>query len=374
MRRTAVLPLALAAVLALGACGSSGDDTTASAAPSTTASADVGDASAVTPVDDATLAAAEDEGEVLAYVNAEDQQMAPIKKAFEAAYPGITLRSLTLGDEEAFQRYETELATGAATADLMMNSDLRGWVSFLDDGNVEDYEDPNSPNLPDYANLAPGVYAASTEPVIAVFNKQLLPEDEQPTTLAGLADMAEELDGRLATTDIGNAIQFGSTAAMTGAFGEDAWETIETLGAHSKVESSNGPLVTKLAQGQYAANFFVSGSVRAFLVDDVAKIVNYRYLEDGTPLIPRAMGVTAEAAHPNAAKVFMNWLLSVEGQEAACAAGFTAYRDGVTCELGLAHVIAAIGGEENLVPATLDESLATDGDALVARWNEAFGR
>lgn len=374
MRRTAVLPLALAAVLALGACGSSGDDTSSSAAPSTTASADVGDASAVTPVDDATLAAAEEEGEVLAYVNAEDQQMAPIKKAFEAAYPGITLRSLTLGDEEAFQRYETELATGAATADLMMNSDLRGWVSFIDDGNIEDYEDPNTPNLPDYALLAPGVYAASAEPVIAVFNKQLMPEDQQPTTLAGLADMAEELDGQIGTTDISNAIQFGSTAAMTGAFGEEAWETIETLGAHSKVESSNGPLVTKLAQGQYAANFFVSGSVRAFLVDDVAKVVNYRYLEDGTPLIPRAMGVTAEAEHPNAAKVFMNWLLSVEGQEAACTAGFTAYRDGVTCELGLAHVIAAIGGEENLVPATLDESLATEGDAIVARWNEAFGR
>lgn len=372
MRRTAVLPLALTAVLALGACGSSGEE--ASPAPSPTVSADVGDASAVTPVDDATLEAAQEEGEVLAYVNAEDQQMAPIKKAFEAAYPGITLRSLTLGDEEAFQRYETELASGAATADLMMNSDLRGWVSFIDDGNIEDYEDPNSPNLPDYALLAPGVYAASAEPVIAVFNKMLLPEDKQPTTLAGLADMAEELDGQLGTTDISNAIQFGSTAAMTGEFGEEAWETIETLGAHSSVESSNGPLVTKLAQGQYAANFFVSGSVRAFLVDDVAKVVNYRYFEDGTPLIPRAMGVTSEAEHPNAAKVFMNWLLSVEGQEAACHAGFTAYRDGVKCELGLAHVIAAIGGEENLVPATLDESLATDGDAIVARWNEAFGR
>lgn len=374
MRRTAALPLALAAVLALGACGSSGGDDEPSAAPTTTASADIGEAAATTEVDEAVLEAALEEGEVLAYVNAEDQQMAPIKEAFEKAYPGITLRSLTLGDEEAFQRYETELATGADTADLMMNSDLRGWVSFLDGGNIEDYEDPNTPNLPEYAVLAPGVYAASTEPVIAVFNKQLLPEDQQPTTLAGLADMAEDLDGQLGTTDISNAIQFGSTAAMTTEFGEDAWASIETLGAHSKVESSNGPLVTKLAQGEYAANFFVSGSVRAFLVDDVAKIVNYRYFEDGTPLIPRAMGVTSEAEHPNAAKVFMNWLLSVEGQEAACAVGFTAYRDGVTCDLGLAHVIAAIGGEENLVPATLDESLATEGDAIVTRWNEAFGR
>lgn len=373
MRRTALLPLALLGAIALAGCGSSADEASSgSSSPSPTA--DVGDASAVTPLDDATIAAAQEEGEVIAYVNAEDQQMAPLKKAFETANPGITLRSLTLGDEEAFQRYETEVASGASTADLIMNSDLRGWSSFIASGGIEEYDDPNGPNLPDYATLAPGVYAASQEPVIAVFNKALLPEDEQPTTLEGLADLAEGLDGKLGTTDIGNAIQFGATTAYTDEHGEDGWARLEALGAHTSVEASNGPLVTKLAQGQYAATFFVSGSVRAFIVDDVAKIVNYRYLEDGTPLIPRVMGVTSEATHPNAAKVFVNWLLSVEGQEAACQVGFSAYRAGAECDFALAHVAEAIGGEENLLPATLDGSLATDGDAIVERWNEAFGR
>src|SRR5688572_5852461 len=95
MRRTAALPIAIVSVLALGACGGSSGDSPASAP---TPTADVGKASGVTPVDDATLAAANSEGEVLLYTNAEDQQMAPIKKAFEQAFPQIKLRSLALGD------------------------------------------------------------------------------------------------------------------------------------------------------------------------------------------------------------------------------------------------------------------------------------
>ena len=374
MRRTALLPLAIAAVLTLGACGSSAEDEPPAAASTPEPTADVGRASEVTPVDDATLAAAMEEGELLLYTNAEDQQMAPLKKAFEKAVPGITLRALSLGDEEMFQRYETEVASGSDTADVVMNSDSLGWMDFIDAGNIEPYEDPNSPNLPEFSLLADGVYATSFDPVIAVFNKQLLPEAEQPTSMAELAEMAPELDGKIGTTDISNSAQWGATTGYIGKYGEEGWEILEQIGAHSEVEASNGPLVTKLAQGQYAANFFVAGSVRAFITGDVTQVVNYSYLTDGTPLNTRAMGVTAQAPHANAAKVFLNWLLSVEGQEAACAAGFTSYRDGVECDFGLPQVINAIGGEENLIISGFDPELAEQKDEIEARWNEAFGR
>jgi iron(III) transport system substrate-binding protein len=371
MRRTALLPLAAAAV-ALAACGSPAATTPSATTPAPTA--DIGVASPVTPLDAAVIEAARQEGEVLLYTNAEDQQMAPIKEAFERANPGITLRSLALGDEEMFQRYETEVASGTPSADVIMNSDAPAWLSFIDGGNIEVHEDPNTPNLPDYAVFAPGVYAVSLDPVIAVFNTVLLPESEQPTTMAQLAEMAPGLDGRIATTDIGNSVQFGATSTFVDRYGDAGWQILETIGGHAGVEASNGPLVTKLAQGQYAAAFFVAGGVRAFITDDIAQVVNYRYLEDGTPLRPRAVGVTSRAAHPNAGKVFVNWLLSVAGQEAACTGGFTPYRDGVPCDFGLPQVTAAVGGEQNLVIGSFDRAVVERRDEIVARWNEAFGR
>lgn len=370
MRRFPLLAVSMTAALTLGACGGSSDDTATS---TPTATADVGQASAVTSVDDKTLEAAEQEGSVLLYSNAEDQQLRPVKAAFEKAFPAITLRTLSL-DDEMFDRYETEVATGADTADLLMSSNAVEWLQAVDDGVVADYEDPNTPNLPDYAVLAPGVYAMSEDPVVAVFSKALLPEDQQPTSMAELAEMAPQLDGKIATLDIGNAVGFGATTAYLDDQGEEGWKTLETLGAHAKVESNAGPLVTKLAQGQYAAEFFVSGAVRAFIVGDVAKVVDYAYLTDGTPLLPRGIGITAEAAHPNAAKVFLNWLLSVEGQTAACAGGFTPYRDGVTCDFGLPQVEAAVGGEENLQIGTFDPAILEQRDEIVDRWDEAFGR
>ncbi|MEV0161688.1 ABC transporter substrate-binding protein [Nonomuraea fuscirosea] len=369
MRRTAFLPLALAAALT-SACGSPAGDAPA-AEP--TATADVGKASAVTPVNDATLKAAQAEGEVLLYTNSEEQQMAPLVKAFEQAFPGIKLRSLTLGNQEMFQRYETEAASGAASADVVMSSDAVGWLSFIANGDVEDYKDPNTPNLPEHAVLGPGVYSMSVDPVVAVFNKALIPEAAQPDTMVKLAAMAQKLDKKIATTDISNVIQYGATSAYLGKYGEQGWATLEKIGPHAAVESSNGPLVTKLAQGQYAAEFFVSGTVRAFITDDVAKVVNYSYLKDGTPLLPRGVGVTAKAKHPNAAKVFVNWLLSVAGQEAACQGGFTPYRDGVTCDFGLPQV-KAIVGEDNLIIGTYGKELADQRDQIIARFNKAFGR
>lgn len=371
MRSKALLPIAVVSVLAVAACGGSPDDA-ASSTPEATA--DVGEASEVTPLEDSVVAAAREEGEVLMYTNAEDQQTAPIKAAFEAAFPGITLRSLPLDDDEMFQRYATEVATGTPTADVMMNSDAASWLDFIEAGNLADVEDPNTPNLPDYAVLGPGLYAASLDPVVAVFNKQLLPEDQQPTTMAELAEMAPELDGRIGTTDFSNSVQTAATTAFIEQYGEDGWEILDTIGEHASLENSNGPLVTKTAQGQYVANFFVAGGVRAFITGDVAQVVNYRYLEDGTPLNPRGVGVTADAPHPNAARVFLNWLLSVEGQEAACEGGFTPYRPGVECAFGLPQVIDAIGGEENLTIGSYDPEVVARQEEIGVRWNEAFGR
>ena len=371
MKRTALLPLAIAGVMALTACGETGE---AQGSSKPTATADVGQASAVTPLDDETIAKAESEGEVLMYTNAEDQQIAPLKKAFEEAYPEIELRSLPLSDDEMFQRYDTETASGTDTADVLMNSDPVAWLSFVEAGNLADYEDPNTPNLPDYAVLQPGLYAMSLDPVVALFNKTIIPEDKQPTSMAELAEMAPQLDGKIATTDISVPTQFAASTAFIQKYGAEGWKHLETLGRHSEVEASNGPLATKLAQGQYAVDFFVSGAVRAFIVDDVAKVVNYRYLSDGTPLTPRGVGVTKEAPHPNAARVFVNWLLSVEGQAAACQGGFTPYRDGVPCDFGLPQVVEEIGGEENLAVGSYDRDVLDGYDAHITRWKKAFGR
>lgn len=274
--------LVLGAICALGltACGSSSPGP-ASQEPAT--AVDVGAASAVTPPDAATLAAARKEGSLLLYTNADNQLMKPVTAAFEAKYPGIRLRVLDMNDTQIFQRYATETATGTRSADVVMTTDAVGMLDFVKKGNVADYTDPNVANLPAYARLAPGVVAMSEDPVVAAFNTALVPEDRQPKDMASLARFARSAKGKVATTDIGNPTEFGAVAGYLGVHGEEGWKNIEALGPASGVESGTGNLMQKLAQGQYEATYFVGGTVRALITGDAAKVLNYSYLTDGTP-------------------------------------------------------------------------------------------
>lgn len=368
--------LALGAVCALGltACGSSSDGTAAkatTAAPGTSVNA--GTASAVTPPDAATLAAAEKEGSVLLYTNADEQLMKPVTAAFHAKYPGIELRVLDMNDTQIFQRYATETATGVKSADVVMTTDAAGMLDFVEQGNVADYTDPNVKNLPKYAQLAPGVVAMSEDPVVAVYNTALVPKGKQPKDMTSLAAFAKSAKGKVATTDISNPNEVGAVSGYVRKYGEAGWKNVETLGANSGVESSTGNLMQKLAQGQYQASYFVGGSVRALITGDAAKVLNYTYLTDGTPLIPRALAVTKGAKSPAAARVFMNYLLSVEGQEAACKGGFTPYRAGVHCAYGLSAIEDAVGAK-NVIVGPYAADLLQQQPTLVARWKKAFGR
>jgi len=359
------------ALLALAACGSSTTTSDNDAGPSN--SADPGTASAVTPVSDDVISKATSEGSVVIYTSADDQVMAPLIKAFEAKYPGITVHSTALDDSQIFQRYQTEHATGAASADIVMAQDQVGFEDFIDGGNVLDYEDPNVPNLPDYANLAPGVVAISEDPLIAVFNKAVLPKAQQPTSMEQFAQMAPQLKGKIATTDIKNPVQLLATDAYLNHAGDSGWDVLEALGPNTGVESNTGNLAQKLLQGQYAASFFISGALRALITGDAAKVLNWSYLTDGTPLIPRAMAITAGATHPNAAKLFENYALSVEGQEAACKGGFSPYRSGVVCPFGISSIEQAVG-KGNLIVGGWDPDLSSKSADIISQWNDAFGR
>src|SRR5690349_17507187 len=107
--------LAAACAAVLTACGSSSNSGGGEATPKS--AVDVGKASAVTPLDAATIARAKKQGSVLLYTNADADQTDPLAKAFEAKYPGMKLRVINMNDSQTFQRYATETATGVRTAD-----------------------------------------------------------------------------------------------------------------------------------------------------------------------------------------------------------------------------------------------------------------
>lgn len=365
----------LAAALLLAACGVGAEDSTADGGSEGGADDSVPSSEGATSVDiEAAVEASRDENTLVVYGNPSANQWEPVLEAFGEEYPWIEVETFDLGGTEAFQRYLSEEATGASTADVIVNTDGAGWLDLVERGQVVDYVDPELADLGPEAVLAPGVFALSYDPLVALFNTLAMPEDEQPTSLAELAEMAEELDGRIGTVSVENANAGLGTYGFLEENGEEGWEVLEELGAHASAEEGTGALLGKLQSGEYEAGFFVSGSTRALIdLTDTGDVLNYRYFSDATALPARGMGITTAADSPSSARVFVSWLLSQEGQTAACGGGFTPYRDDVDCPSGLPAIEEAVGAE-NVILVGYPEDLAETQAEIQQRWNDAFGR
>ncbi len=371
-RRAAALLLATLLATPLAACGVGSEPADEADGPTTTAAGDTEEGAAIDI--DAVVEASRDEDRLVVYGNPSPDQWEPVLAAFEETYPWIDVETFDLGGTEAFQRYLSEEATGAETADVIVNTDGAGWLDLVERGQVVDYVDPELEGLPDLAVAAPGVFTMSVDPLIGVFNTQALPLDEQPTSLAELAEAAEDLDGKIGTIEVENGQAGLGTFGFVDARGDEAWEVLEAIGPHAGVENSNGTILGKLTSGEYVASFMISGSMRA-LIDgtETGDVLNYRYFADATVMPTRGIGVTTAASHPNAARLLVNFILSEEGQAVMCDGGFTPYREGVECPQGLAAIQEEVG-EDNAIVVGYPEELVTEGEDLRSRWNEAFGR
>lgn len=198
------------------------------------------------------------------------------------------------------------------------------------EGTLQDYESPELGELPDFAELLPNVYAMSTDPMTIAYNTELMPE--APTGIASLADIAEEnkdlLQDKITVRDPESSFGFTVTRNFTEA-NPDGWSDLERVLPFTRAETSSGTQMEKILAGEYLAGFFVSGGPAFPVVDDSQGLVEVVYPDDGTTVLPRGIAIAADAPHPATSRLFIDFLLSEEGQYAVAEGGLSSYRDGV---------------------------------------------
>jgi iron(III) transport system substrate-binding protein len=325
--------------------------------------------------------ASKGEGPLLVYSVMAESNLKPVIDAFHELYPWIEVQTLDLGGSEVFERYYAENATGAQTADLSITADPSGWIEFVKNrGEAVEYESPEKSELPDWSMPLPGLYTVSTDPMLILYNEQVLPDELWPKGLSHLAELATEnpdvFMGKITTYDIVIPFAFAINWAVVRDSGEEAWELLDTLGPMTLPEQSGGTQLQKLTSGEYVAGFFVSSGVFPKLAD-LEGIVGWTYIEDGTPVFLRGMAIPKGATNINSAKLMLDFCLSHDGQVAWGKGGMTPYRPGLTadeCPRTFQSIAQEIGGEDKMVLVNYDENAAAGRDAFVERWNEAFNR
>ena len=106
------------------------------AAFSTRVLADAPPAEAVTP---ALIEAARKEGQVVYYTSVDLPVAEKLAKAFEAKYPGISVRVERTGAERVFQRIGQEYSSNIHAVDVVNSSDAAHFIVWKRDGILDAY-------------------------------------------------------------------------------------------------------------------------------------------------------------------------------------------------------------------------------------------
>jgi iron(III) transport system substrate-binding protein len=103
--------------------------------------------------------------------------------------------------------------------------------------------------------------------------------------------------------------------------------------------------------------------------------MGWEYTKDFTPLIPRGIGITAGAASPDSARLYLNFVFSDSGQQALCDAGFEATSNTFTpadgCKNTLQALYAAVP-KANVYMTPFSPTVASAQASFTARFRQAF--
>ena len=382
-----VLSLLLALAFALSSCGSPAAPTQAQApaqppaqvATSAPAATEAPAAAPADPLADLVAQSKNEKDGLSVYSIMSETNWKPVLAAFSAKYPWINVTTKDMGTTETFETYYTETAGGARSADMIITSAPDGWQEFISKGELQVYTPVNAAGLPDFAKLADGVYAVSTDPMIIIWNKQLV--STPPDTMDGIVKFASDPanKGKITTYDAEkNGTGFGINWFWLNKKGDAGWAAMQSIGkSNVNMQTSAGNMVNAVLSGEATVGYFVSGISVFPKYPDAEPVMGWTYEKDGQVVLVRGMGITKHAASPASAKLLMEFILSSEGQLAWSDGGLTPYRPDVAgkAKYHLQKIIDAVGAD-NIIYFYFDPNMASADNraAFVAKWKAAFNR
>jgi iron(III) transport system substrate-binding protein len=259
------------------------------------------------------VAAARKEGRLVLYSSMDLPVGEKLGKAFEAAYPGVTVQIERSGSERLFQRVDQELASGIRAADVINTSDASHIISWKRNNWLAPFvsEDMARHFLPEYRD--PDGMSATSRIYLSsmAYNTNLVKPEDAPKSFADL------LDPKWAGKMVKGHPAYSGTI-MTATFQlvrELGWDYFERLAKQRvmQVQSSTDP-PKKLSLGERAV--MADGNEYGIvLLKEAGQPVEPVYPAEGTPTISGPTGIFASAPHPKAAKLFQAWLHSRETQQ-----------------------------------------------------------
>jgi iron(III) transport system substrate-binding protein len=261
---------------------------------------------------------AKKEGKVVLYTPTDAAAGRPLVKEFEAMYPGVKVEYTDMNSTELFNRFISETAAQTASADVVWSSAMDQTVKMISDGYALTYDSPESKSLPEWSLFQKQGYGTTFEPVGLVYNKRLLPAADVPKTHAEFLKLISDttrFQGKVTSYDIEKSgVGFLFLTNDIRINEAQTWDIVKAMAAAGvRLQSSSGTMMERISSGEQVIgyNMFTTYAHARAKKDPN---IGYTLLKDYTQVSSRVAFISKNAKNPNAAKLWLDYLLSKKGQ------------------------------------------------------------
>jgi iron(III) transport system substrate-binding protein len=249
--------------------------------------------------------AAEKEGSLTYYTANFAEVEQEVIKAFNKRFPKIKVAMVRAPGGQLITRIKTEVAANKLSADVIDHSD-RALMTPLADL-FQDYAPPNAADYNPDAQIAPQLWPRATLVWSIAYNSEIVKNPPK-----SWMDLCKPEYDKMTSQVI--AASGGTTWTRTlferQVLGEDYWK--KQAATHPTLYPSGAPMSDAMVRGETAMGPLLYNAIYPKQKDGAP--IKIFFAPEGAPVNPYASGVPKTAAHPNAAKLFLNWCLSKEGQ------------------------------------------------------------
>jgi iron(III) transport system substrate-binding protein len=265
------------------------------------------------PAQDARLAEAQREGKVVWHTALALDSAQRLATRFEQTYPGIKVEVNRSGSERILQRIMQELGAGIKNADVVNTSDTGHYVFFKRKGLLARYTPAGAERLSPLFRDAEGMaWGWRAFPLVIPYNTKQVSAADAPKTWKDLLD--PRWKDKLVVAHPGYA---GSVItqilALVNLYGWDYWTQL-AKNRPMLVQSIHDPARTVVA-GERAAG--INGADYGLLYTERRKgsPIAAVYPRDGVVLVFSPTAIMSFAPHPNAARLFTDFIFTREIQQ-----------------------------------------------------------
>ncbi|MFM1653293.1 ABC transporter substrate-binding protein [Brevibacillus sp. B_LB10_24] len=265
------------------------------------------------------------------YTSQPDKDAAALIEAFNKKYPDVKVELFRSGTEEVISRLLAEAETNNVKADVLLVADAPTFISLKKKDLLLSYQSKEADEIPGEFTDPDGAYYGTKimSTVLAVNTKKVpaLPDSWKVLTEPSAAEkgiMPSPLYSGAAAYNLG-------VLTRQEGFG---WDYFQALGANKMtVVKGNGAVLKSLASGEKDYGMIVDYMVAQ--AKSEGSPVELVYPKEGVPVITEPIGILKASQNAEAAKAFVDFVLSEEGQNVAASLGYTPIRKGVKAPEGL---------------------------------------